>query len=90
MVELLKQPQYQPMDVIHQGIQLFAGGHGYLDDLPVNKVQAFASDLVDPFAGPAKATRDKLAEAGAIKDDIEKELETAIKQFKDGWAGAPA
>ena len=88
MVELLKQPQYQPIDVIDQVIQLFAGGRGFLDDLPVNKVQQFADDLINHFAGPGKATRDKLAQAKALNDEIEQALSTAIKQFKEGWAGA--
>ena len=40
MVELLKQPQYQPMDVIDQVMSIYAGTEGYLDDVPVKEVAA--------------------------------------------------
>src|SRR5690606_21274882 len=49
MVELLKQPQYQPMDVIDQVIQIFAGGKGFLDDLPIDQVNPFADALIKHF-----------------------------------------
>ena len=38
MVELLKQPQYQPMDVVDQVMSIYAGTEGYLDDVPVKEV----------------------------------------------------
>src|SRR6202008_2595830 len=38
MVELLKQPQYQPMDVVDQVMSIYAGSEGYLDDVPVKEV----------------------------------------------------
>ena len=41
MTELLKQNQYSPMDVIDQVISIFAGGNGFLDDLPLDKVLEF-------------------------------------------------
>src|SRR5205809_1051910 len=41
MVELLKQPQYQPYELADQVISIFAGTQGFLDDLPVPQVLAF-------------------------------------------------
>jgi len=46
MVELLKQPQYQPYHVVDQIISLFAGVNGLLDDLPLSKVQEFERALL--------------------------------------------
>ena len=43
--ELLKQPQYSPLSVAEQGILIYGGINGYLDDLPVEKVTDFASGL---------------------------------------------
>ena len=87
MVELLKQPQYQPMEVIDQILQLFAGSRGFYDDLPVEKVQPFAKDLLTHFEGQAKEVRDELAEKKSIKGEMEDKLKKAIQDFKQGWQG---
>ncbi|MFW5681532.1 MAG: F0F1 ATP synthase subunit alpha [Phycisphaeraceae bacterium] len=87
MVELLKQPQYQPMEVIDQVLQIFAGARGLYDDLPVEKVQSFASDLLAHFEGPAKEVRDELAEKMSIKGEMEDKLKKAMQEFKQGWQG---
>jgi F-type H+-transporting ATPase subunit alpha len=88
MVELLKQPQYVPMDVIDQVIQIFAGSKGYLDDVPVNKVADFADKLLEYFAGPASAIRDELAAEKAINDELGSKMADAITKFKSGWSGS--
>lgn len=87
MVELLKQPQFQPMDVIDQVIQIFAGGRGMLDDLPVDKVNDFASAMIEYFHSAGKAVRDELAQQKKLDDDLEQKLLDAIKTFKTGWNG---
>ena len=88
MVELLKQPQYQPMDVIDQVIQIFAGSKGIYDDLPVEKVQAFASAMLDHVQAAGKELRDELAEKKTMKKtDLPDRLLDSIKQFKEGWQG---
>src|SRR5207248_7939371 len=45
MVELLKQPQFNPMPVELQVISIYAGSSGYLDDVPVEAVRKFETDL---------------------------------------------
>ncbi len=90
MVELLKQPIYQPMDVIDQVLQIFAGSRGILDDLPVDQVLAFAGAMVEHFAGPGAAARAQLAEKRAIDDDIEQRLLDEMRRFKQGYRSAAA
>jgi len=85
MVELLKQGQYSPFDVIDQCISIFAGSKGFLDDLPLDKVHAFEADLLDHFRGPGKALRDKLVESRSFKQ-IGDEFQTAIGEFKKVWS----
>ena len=46
MVELLKQGQYKPMPVADQVLSIYAGVNGFLDDVPVDKVQQFEADLL--------------------------------------------
>jgi len=88
MVELLKQPQYQPIDVIDQVLQIFAGSKGIYDELPLDKVQAFASDMLKHFQGPAKPLRDELAEKKTMKKtDLPDRIVESINEFKQGWQG---
>jgi F-type H+-transporting ATPase subunit alpha len=87
MVELLKQGQYQPMDVIDQVIQIFAASNGFMDNLPVEQVNPFADALVEHFQGPGKSLRDQLAEARTFKgNDLSDRLKDEIKSFKTGYA----
>jgi len=98
MVELLKQPQYVPLDVFDQVISIFAGVKGYLDDLPINKVDEFERGLLEYFGTVAKATRDELVEKGKLDDDLEKKMGDAVAAFKERFksgvgaasTGAPA
>jgi F-type H+-transporting ATPase subunit alpha len=84
MVELLKQPQFVPMNVIDQVISIFAASKGHLDDLPISSVRAFETGLNDYMKGLGKPIRDELAEKEDIKS-VEKKLDDAIKAFKAGF-----
>jgi len=85
MVELLKQGQYQPVDVIDQVIQIFAGTRGFLDNLPIDKVQAYAAGLIDHFNSVAKGVRDELAAEKKLTDELEEKLKKAIGEYTQGF-----
>ncbi len=86
MVELLKQGQYQPMHVVDQVIQIFAGNKGFLDKLTTEQVQPFATALVEHFAGPGKPVRDEIiAKQTLKKDGLADKLEAEIKNFATGY-----
>ena len=87
MVELLKQPQYVPMNVIDQVISIFAASKGAMDDIPVSAVREFEIGLLDYMKGLGKPVRDELAEKRDIKA-VEKKLEDAVKAFKAGFKAA--
>ena len=53
LTELLKQPQFSPLKPEEEVAVIFAGGQGYLDDLPVNKVGAFERGLLERAARQA-------------------------------------
>ncbi len=84
MVELLKQGQYAPYEVIDQCISIFAASKGFLDKLPLTDVHAYESALLDHFRGPAKPLRDKLVESKSFKS-IGDEFEAEIKTFASGF-----
>ena len=81
MVELLKQGQFGPFDVIDQCISIYAASKGFMDDVPVAKVSAFEKGLLEHFQGPAKAVRDQLAEKKSFKG-LDDQFGAAIKAFK--------
>ena len=93
MVELLKQPQYVPMDVIDQVISIFAGSNGHLDEFALKQVDAFEKGMHEYLSTVGKAVRDELTEKQAFDDDLKGKLNEAISaykaQFKSG-GGAPA
>jgi len=88
MVELLKQPQFVPMDVIDQVIQIYAGSIGVLDNLKIDQVQPFSTALIEHYAGPGKAVRDKLASAKALDDELKADIKQSTADFKAGWVAA--
>ncbi len=85
MVELLKQPQYVPMDVIDQVISIFAGTKGYLDDVDLKRVAEFEKGLLDHFRTTAKAVREELVTKQALDDELTDKIATAIADFKKAF-----
>jgi F-type H+-transporting ATPase subunit alpha len=82
MVELLKQPQYQPMHVVDQVMSIYAGSEGYLDDVPVKEVQRFEAEF-HTFVRDRKASlRDRLVREKKLSDSLVAELKTALSEFK--------
>src|SRR5260370_16723057 len=82
MEELLKQDQYQPMPVAQQVIVLFAGGNGYLDDVPVDKVRQFEKELLRFLTSAHPAIEQTIARDKALSPDTETLLRGAIEEFK--------
>jgi F-type H+-transporting ATPase subunit alpha len=85
MVELLKQPQYAPMDVTDQVISIYAGTKGYLDDVPVPEVSAFEKGLLEYFQADGVSTRNGLADKKELTDELETGLKNGIQAYKNAW-----
>jgi F-type H+-transporting ATPase subunit alpha len=84
MVELLKQEQYVPYDVIDQCISIFAGSKGFLDDLELSKVHPFESALLEHMRTSGRDLRNKLVEAKSFKG-LEDDFNATITEFKAGF-----
>jgi F-type H+-transporting ATPase subunit alpha len=82
MVEILKQPQFKPMDVIDQVMAIFAGTKGYLDKVPLRSVHAWQEQFMQFMHAQAGDVRGELARARKFNDDIEKKLRGAIERFQ--------
>ena len=82
MTELLKQGRYCPMSVEDQATAIWAGAHGYLDDVPVKSIVCFRGEMLDYLHHSGNGVMDKLAEAKKFTDEVEAELNAAIPAFK--------
>src|SRR5438876_1017486 len=82
MEELLKQDQFEPMPVSQQVIVLFAGGNGYMDEVPVDKVRQFEKELLRFLSSSHPGIEQAIAKEKALSPDTEKLLRGAIDEFK--------
>jgi F-type H+-transporting ATPase subunit alpha len=82
VVEILKQPQYQPMPVEEQVAIIYAATHGYLDDLPVAAVREFERGFLRHLHEEAPAILEAIRTEKAISQETEKALNAAIEAFK--------
>lgn len=82
IVELFKQPQYQPLDVQLQAAILWSMQKGYLDPIPVDRVKEFQTKLQEYLTTRKEALLNKILAKKQIDEEIEKELTTALDEFK--------
>ena len=85
MVEILKQKQYVPMNVEKQVAIIFAASRGHLDDLSIDKISDFESGLFEYLDANSSNILDEIVKEGKISDNLEKELNKAITDFKSGF-----
>jgi len=81
MVEILKQPQYQPLSMEKQVSILFAGTHGFLDELPLDSLSDYEKGLYEFIENKYPNVFKGLDEKQAIDDDLEKLMNTAIGEY---------
>ncbi|NBP79541.1 F0F1 ATP synthase subunit alpha [bacterium] len=81
MVELLKQGQYSPMDVVDQVMSIYAGTRGHLDKVPREEVADWEKGFLTFVSDQVPELRNRLVETGALDDETERQLEAAIAEF---------
>src|SRR5438067_8063335 len=74
LVELLKQPQYKPMAVDQQVMVIYAATQGFLDDVPVNRVQEFQNAFLGYVDASAPAVRQSLSSKPELTKEVEEQL----------------
>jgi F-type H+-transporting ATPase subunit alpha len=85
LVEVLKQPQYQPMDVEKQVLVIWAATNGHLDDIPVEQVRRFEADLLRFMENAHPGVLNAIREKKAFTDEIKNDLTQAVGDFKASW-----
>jgi F-type H+-transporting ATPase subunit alpha len=92
MVELLKQKQYQPMDVIDQVLSIYAGTRGHLDRVPLTQVARWESEFLRFMHEQKSEIVQKLRQSLDLEidkaTDTNPDIEACIKEFQAQWAAS--
>jgi F-type H+-transporting ATPase subunit alpha len=86
LVEILKQPQYQPLPVEKQVVIIYAATNGYLDAVPVEHVRAYETDLYRFLETRRPEILSAVAEKKQIDDQLKSSLAAALKEFGEQFA----
>src|SRR5499426_2225046 len=81
LVEILKQPQYQPLPVEKQVAIIFAATKGYLDAVPVEEVRRYEEELYRFLETRAPGVLTGIADKKILDDEVRGALEAALKEF---------
>ena len=86
LTELLKQPQFSPLKTEEQVAVIFAGSQGYLDTIPVNKVQDFEKHVLSNMRSKHADLLKTIATEKALSDDTRAKLKSALHEIKKTYA----
>jgi F-type H+/Na+-transporting ATPase subunit alpha len=86
MVEILKQGQYEPLNVVDQVLIIFAGTRGYLDKIPRTEVAAWEKQFLTFMGEKKQDIRDKIAKTNDLDDEAIKAIVAAIGEFQTLYA----
>jgi len=81
--EILKQPQYEPLSMAQQVEIFWTLNNGFLDDVPVEKVQSFESAFHKFMESNKPEVAARIMDKKALDDEIEGLLKTALADFKN-------
>jgi F-type H+-transporting ATPase subunit alpha len=83
--EILKQPQYEPMDLSDQVIILFAGVNGFTDKIPVERLKEYQAGLLKYLAASNPEINKEIDKEKRITKETESKLKEAIQVFNSSW-----
>ncbi|MGH3008937.1 MAG: F0F1 ATP synthase subunit alpha [Gaiellaceae bacterium] len=84
MVATLNQPQYAPWPMEEQVAAIYAGIHGYVDEIPTPQVSRFQDELREHLRAEETIYK-QIRETGDLPDDLAEKLNGEIEKFKKGF-----
>ena len=79
-----KRPQYAPWPMEEQVVALYAGIHGFLDDVPVAQIPRFHDELREHVRTEGSILKD-IREKEELTDELGKRLDEELQKFKKGF-----
>lgn len=83
LVELLKQPQYQPMSGERQVMSLYSGTRGFLDSVPVERVQEYEAQMLAFVERKYPEILEELKEKNVISEELDEKMRKALQEFAE-------
>lgn len=83
--EILKQPQYQPLALEDQVIEIFAGTRGYVDNIPLAEMRRWEDTLFKYMQASHADIKKSIVEEKRITPETEEKLIQALKDFTSTW-----
>jgi F-type H+-transporting ATPase subunit alpha len=83
--EILKQPQYTPYSLSDEFLILYAGTHGYLDDIPIARVHEWEEQFLSFMETTSPSLRKKIEVQKDFTPELETQLEKALERFSLVW-----
>jgi len=83
IMEVLKQGQYQPMEVEEQVVVIYTATNGYLDDVAVDNISRYEKEFLQFMRSSKKDILEKIKSEGKMSDELNEALVQAIKEFKE-------
>ena len=90
IMEVFKQPQYNPIPVEVQVAVLWAVQNGYVDRIPVEQVKKYQEELTAFLNTRRVELLTKIAKEKTLTDAVQAELKTAVDEFREQWKGISA
>jgi F-type H+-transporting ATPase subunit alpha len=85
LTEILKQDQYQPLDVVRQMMIIFAGTQGFLDDLQIGEIRTFEKQLYQFMESMKAPLVQRITKDRALGDETRPQLLAAMKESKEKY-----
>lgn len=86
LTELLKQPQFSPLQMEEQVVVIYAGTRGYLDGVDLKDVTRYEAELLTYIRGHNSALLKQIREEEKLTDDIEAEIKSTLDDFTQNFA----
>lgn len=84
--ELLKQPQYSPFSLENQIVVLYAGGNGYADNIPLEKLPEWEKGLLQYMENTEKDLLQEIHDTKQLSDEAREKLAAAIQNYNMAWS----
>jgi F-type H+-transporting ATPase subunit alpha len=88
LVEILKQPQYQPLPVEKQVCILFAGTRGFLDEMPLEVLAQYEKELYEFIGSRYPEIYQEIKEKKEISPELEEKMKKAMSEFNEEFKRA--
>lgn len=83
--EILKQPQYEPLELEEEVVAIFAGTRGYADEVPVDRITDWERALLRNIESSHPEVIGEIAKKKEISEETESKLRDAILAFMKSW-----